>query len=215
LEGFLYDSNFATRLIDKSAILRDKDNSFIWFKYFNEVPDGYVLLRDLLREERILNIGLAKTATVTKHDFWGIVSGEDYWGESFVSVTSESNEDYKVVRPKFIAYNPSRANTGSLCINLLGRDLSVSPMYVTFSVKDPAFLPEYVFLCLRSKEGLQSIRDRSFGSVRQALRFDDLCTIAIPALPLQRQTDIVKRAKSLYKRFARLQAKLAAFDIAV
>jgi hypothetical protein len=51
-------------------------------------------------------------------------------------------------------------------------------MYVTFKVINKNFLPEYVFLCIRSKQSIQSVKERAFGSVRQTLRFEDLCTIA-------------------------------------
>jgi restriction endonuclease S subunit len=166
-----------------------------------------------LKEERIKNTDLFETATVTKHDFFGILSGEKYWGDSFVSVTSESNEDYKVVNFKSLSYNPARANTGSLSINLTENKLVVSKMYVTFKITDNNYLPEYVYLCLKSQEGLQSIRDRSFGSVRQTLRFEDLCTISIPDIPKAQQQIIVDKAKILYKQYMDYKAELDNFDV--
>ena len=213
LEEYLYNDCFATREIEVKEILKDKKHSFIWFKYFTEIPQGYVLLKKILKEERIKNTDLHETATVTKHDFFGILSGEKYWGDSFISVTSESNEDYKVVNYKSLSYNPARANTGSLSINLTEKKLAVSKMYVTFKVIDPNFLPEYVYLCLKSKEGLQNIIDRSFGSVRQTLRFEDLCTISIPSIPIEQQQTIVNRAKKLYKNFTVLKDELENFDV--
>lgn len=213
LDEYLYDDTFATKEIEVKSIYKDKNHSFIWFKYFNEIPKGYILLKKILAEERIKNVELYETATVTKHDFFGILSGEKYWGNSFISVTSESNEDYKVVNFKSLSYNPARANTGSLSINLTEKRLAVSKMYVTFKVVDLRFLPEYVFLCLKSNEGLQSIRDRSFGSVRQTLRFEDLCTISIPEIPLEVQQKMVNNAKKLYDQFSNLKTKLEKFDI--
>ena len=209
----MFNEIFATKEIEVKNILKDKNHSFIWFKYFNEIPQGYILLKYILKEERIKNTNLYETATVTKHDFFGILSGEKYWGDSFVSVTSETNEDYKVVNYKSLSYNPARANTGSLSINLTERKLAVSKMYVTFKVTDPDFLPEYVYLCLKSKEGLQNIIDRSFGSVRQTLRFEDLCTISIPAISIDKQQKIVDKAKTLYQQFTILKNKLENFDL--
>ena len=213
LEEYLYSDTFATKEIEVQNILKDKNYSFIWFKYFNETPKNYVLLKKILEEERIKNSDLHETATVTKHDFFGILSGEKYWGDSFISVTSETNEDYKVVNLKSLSYNPARANTGSLSINLTEKKLAVSKMYVTFKVIDPNFLPEYVYLCLKSKEGLQNIIDRSFGSVRQTLRFEDLCTISIPNIPIKQQKKIVNQAKELYHNFTLLKEKLEHFDV--
>lgn len=213
IEEYLYDKSFATKEIEVSEILKNKKYSYIWFKYFNEVPENYILLKEILKEERIKNTELFETATVTKHNFYGILSGEEYWGDSFMSVTSETNEDYKTVNFKSIAYNPSRANTGSLSINLTSKKLAVSKMYVTFKIIDNNFLPEYVYLCLKSQEGIQSIKDRSFGSVRQSLRFDDLCTISIPNIPKVKQQEIVDSVYKKYKQFVKHRDELDQFDI--
>jgi len=68
-------------------------------------------------------------------------------------------------------------------------------------------------LCLKSKEGLQNIIDRSFGSVRQTLRFEDLCTISIPNISIKQQEKIVNQAKELYQNFTALKEKLENFDV--
>jgi len=213
LEEYTFDSSYATYEIETSKIINNDNYSFIWFKYFNEIPENYILLKDLLEEERIKNTNLYETVTVTKHDFYGIISGEAYWGDSFMSVTSETNEDYKVVNKKSIAYNPSRANTGSLSINLTKNNVAVSKMYVTFKVISDDFLPEYIFLCLKSQEGIQNIKDRSFGSVRQSLRYDDLCTISIPNISKVEQKKIVDRANKKYKLYIKHKKELNLFDI--
>jgi type I restriction enzyme M protein len=199
LEEYLFNETFATKEIEISNIFKDKNYSFIWFKYFIEVPDAYVLLKNIVKEERIKNKDLHETATITKHNFWGIVRGEEYWGDSFTSVTSESNEDYKVVNYKSIVYSTARANVGSIGINLTNKKFAVSVACTTLKIIDERFLPEYVYLFLRSKEGVKNIRDRSFGSVRQTLRFEDLCTIAIPILSLEKQQKIVDYALETYQ----------------
>ena len=212
-EEYLFDNSFATSEIKTEDILKDTNYSFIWFKYFNDIPPNYVLLKSIIKEERIKNTLLNKTVTITKHDFYGIIDGEDYWGDSFMSVTSETNEDYKIVNIKSIAYNPSRANTGSLGINLTKNIVAVSKMYVTFKVIDNNFLPEFIFLYLKSQEGIQSIKDRSFGSVRQSLRFADLCTISIPNIPKEEQQKIIDIAKNKYNQFMESKKELDLFDI--
>ena len=213
LEEYLYNNDFSTREIKIQDIIKDDNYSFIWFKYFNETPAGYIELHKILKEENIKNTDLYETATVTKHDFFGILKGKEYWGDAFVSVTSESNADYKVVNYKSFAYNPARANTGSISINLTNSKLAVSKMYVTFKVVNPKFLPEYVFLCLKSKETSQSIKDRSFGSVRQSLRFQDLCSISIPDIPISEQQNIINNILKIYSEFTKLKAELNNFDV--
>lgn len=213
LEEYNFDNSYATYEIKIDEIINNDNYSFIWFKYFNEIPKNYILLKNLLEEERVKNSDLYETVTITKHDFYGIISGEAYWGDSFMSVTSETNEDYKVVNKKSIAYNPSRANTGSLGINLTNKPVAVSKMYVTFKVINDDFLPEYIYLCLKSQEGIQNIKDRSFGSVRQSLRFDDLCTISIPNISKTEQQKIINRANKKYKQYIKHKKELNLFDI--
>ena len=212
-EEYIFDNSYATSLIKTEDIIKNTNYSFIWFKYFNEIPDNYILLKEILKEERLKNSSLHKTVTITKHDFYGIIDGEDYWGDNFMSVTSATNEDYKIVNKKSIAYNPSRANTGSLGINLTKNIVAVSKMYVTFKIIDDNFLPEFVFLYLKSQEGIQSIKDRSFGSVRQSLRFDDLCTISIPNITKEEQQKIVDLAKTKYNKYIESKKELDEFDI--
>lgn len=213
LEEYNFDNSYATYEIKTDEIINNDNYSFIWFKYFNEIPKNYILLKDLLKEERVKNSDLHETVTITKHDFYGIISGEAYWGDSFMSVTSETNQDYKVVNKKSIAYNPSRANTGSLGINLTNKPVAVSKMYVTFKVINDDFLPEYIYLCLKSQEGIQNIKDRSFGSVRQSLRFDDLSTISIPNISKTEQQKIIDRANKKYKQYIKYKKELNLFDI--
>ncbi|MDR1542940.1 MAG: N-6 DNA methylase [Prevotellaceae bacterium] len=194
LEKYLFDNSFDTKELSVKEILKDKNYSFIWFKYFTEVSENYISLKEILKEESIKNRELHETATVTKHEFWGIISGEQYWGDSFMSVTSASNEEYKVVNYKSLVYSTARANVGSIGINLTDRKFAVSVACTTCKVANENFLPEYVFLCLRSKRGIQSIKERSFGSVRQTLRFEDLCTISIPSISIEKQQKIVDEA---------------------
>ena len=213
IEEYLFDHTYCTDELKTKDILNHQNYSLIWFKYSYQIPKNYVLLKEILEEEKIKNIDLHKTATITKHEFYGIIHGEEYWKESFVSVTSETTEGYKVVNQKSIAYNPSRANTGSLGINLTGSQVAVSPMYVTFRIKSEEFLPEYIFFFLRSQEGIQSIKERSFGSVRQALRFEDLCTIAIPQISIDDQLVIVEKAKRKYQNYIQAKKELSSFGI--
>lgn len=213
IDEYLFDNSYSTSKIEIEKIKRNNNYSFIWFKYFNETPKNYIVLKKILKEEKTRNADLYETATITKHDFYGIVSGENYWGKSFISVTSQTNEDYKVVNHKSLVYNPARANTGSVGINLTGKKVAVSKMYVTFKVIDKKFLPEYVFLYLRSQEGIQNIKDRSFGSIRQSLRFEDLCTISIPDISIEKQQKIIDVADEKYKQFIKHKNGLEKFSI--
>jgi type I restriction enzyme M protein len=199
--------------IEYSKVYENKNLSLIGFRYFKDIPDGYIQLSEVVQEEKIKNTKLYETATITNKEFFGIVDGENYWGENFVSVTSDTNDDYKVVNKKSFAYNPSRANVGSIAINVTDKEVAVSKMYVTFKVVNKNFLPEYVYLYLKSPEGIQEIKDRSFGSVRQALRFDDLCTIGIPIISLKEQERIINKILEKYKMYEEYKKNIKDFDL--
>ena len=213
LEEYLSDNNYNSNYISVQQIKLQRNYSFIWFKYIADIPAGCILLADVLAEERIVNTNLHPTVTITKSDFYGIVSGEDYWGDTFASVTSQTNADYHIVNPKSIAYNPSRANTGSLGINLSKTKFAVSKMYVIAKVINRNFLAEYVYLYLKSKEGIANIVERSFGTVRQSLKFDDLCTIPIPQIAIEKQRKLIANARHTYKKYKHYQKQLCDFSL--
>ena len=206
LDEYLADNEYNSYYIEIEKIKNHKDSkrkndySFLWFKYFNQIPKGYILLKDVgIEEKKIKNSEYYDTVTISNNEFWGIANAKEYWGENFVSVTSNSNEKYKVVKHKWIAYNPSRANVGSFGINLSDEPVAVSPAYIVFEVKN--YLPEYVFLYLKSKEGINYIKERSYGSVRQLFRFEDLLNIPIPKIGIKEQKKVIKKAKELYKNY--------------
>ena len=59
------------------------------------------------------------------------------------------------------------------------------------------FLPEYVYLYLKSYAGLEEIKTRCFGSIRQTLSIEDLKEIYIPNIPIEKQKYICNDAKKL------------------
>lgn len=88
-------------------------------------------------------------------------------------------EDYKIIEKGCFAYNPYRINVGSVA--LMKDDLAglISPAYVVFKPKPNSIIPELLLSFLKSKEGLRQIKSNARGTVRQALRFEDLCKIQL------------------------------------
>lgn len=88
-------------------------------------------------------------------------------------------EDYKVIEQGCFAYNPYRVNVGS--IGLLTENIKglISPAYVVFKPKPKSIKPELLLKFLKSSEGLRQIKLYARGTVRQALRFEDLCNIEL------------------------------------
>lgn len=130
------------------------------------------------------------------------VRAKDYGGSEgleFLGVSNESGitsskyaaedkaEDYKIIEKGCFAYNPYRINVGS--IGYLKEDIKglISPAYVIFKAKEDQIIPELLLKFLKSDEGLHQIRINARGTVRQALRFEDLANIDISLPDIEEQ----------------------------
>lgn len=129
----------------------------------------------------------------------GFIPSSDYFGKQ---VASDDIKNYKKILPGYFAYNPARVNIGSIALNETDNTGCVSPMYVTFKVKDENVLdPKWLLLLLKSKMGLKQIRKYADGAVRQTLSFDNLKFIKIPLPPIEEQ----KRVVNYFMEIDRLQ----------
>jgi type I restriction enzyme S subunit len=119
-------------------------------------------------------------------------------GVTHTGVTaSEDLSKYLRLKPGRFVYNPYRINVGSLGLSSETQDGITSPAYVVFA---PGERVEAKFLhyYLKSARGSQLINFHgNRGTVRSALRFNDLCQIEITLPPLAEQRRIVKRIEEL------------------
>lgn len=123
--------------------------------------------------------------------FFG-VSNEDGITKSKYAAEDKA-EDYKIIEKDCFAYNPYRINVGS--IGLLEEDSVglISPAYVVFKPKPKSIIPQLLLKFLKSAEGLRQIKLYARGTVRQALRFEDLCKIKLALPDYEEQLDFFKR----------------------
>ena len=110
-------------------------------------------------------------------EFYGVSNEEGIIKTKYAA--EDKAEDYKIIEKGCFAYNPYRVNVGS--IGLVSYDTKglISPAYVVFKPKPNSIIPELLFKFLKSDEGLRQIKFYARGTVRQALRFEDLCNIEI------------------------------------
>jgi type I restriction enzyme S subunit len=110
---------------------------------------------------------------------------------------SDDKSKYFRLRPGRFVYNPYRINVGSIGLSSATQDGICSPAYVVFAPTeriDANFLRYF----LKSARGNQLINFHgNRGSVRSALRFDDLAGIEIPLPPLAEQRRVVARIEEL------------------
>lgn len=139
-------------------------------------------------------------------DFYG-VSNEDGIIKTKYAAEDKA-EDYKIIEKGCFAYNPYRVNVGS--IGLVSDDTRglISPAYVIFKPKPKSIIPELLFKFLKSAEGLRQIIFYARGTVRQALRFEDLCNIEISIPDYSEQQSLYNKLINSQKSSNILDAEL-------
>ena len=139
-------------------------------------------------------------------DFYG-VSNEDGIIKTKYAAEDKA-EDYKIIEKGCFAYNPYRVNVGS--IGLVSDDTRglISPAYVIFKPKPKSIIPELLFKFLKSAEGLRQIIFYARGTVRQALRFEDLCNIEISIPDYSEQQGLYNKLINSQKSSNILNAEL-------
>lgn len=91
--------------------------------------------------------------------------------------------NYKVMKPKMIAYVPDTSRRGdriSLAINDTKETFLVSSIYNVFTTKEQKLLPTYLLLFLTRSEFDRYARFRSWGSARETFDWEEMCDVEIP-----------------------------------
>jgi len=138
----------------------------------------------------------------TNLNFLG-VSNEDGITTSKYAAEDKA-EGYKIIEKGCFAYNPYRINVGSIA--LMKEDFTglISPAYVVFKLKPKSVIPELLLKFLKSSEGLRQIKLYARGTVRQALRFEDLCKIEISLPDYEEQVVLFKNLNITHNECAKL-----------
>ena len=121
---------------------------------------------------------------------------------------SDDLGEYLVIEPGSFAYNPYRVNVGSIGLTPANVTGVVSPAYVVFRVKKRELIPEVLLDFLKSSEGLRQINKLARGTVRKALRYEDLCEIEFPAISYDRQLEILKHKRGFNKKHGSLLSEI-------
>lgn len=118
------------------------------------------------------------------------VSNEDGIVKS-KSAAEHKGEEYKIIEKGCFAYNPYRINIGSIAYHNEDAKGLISPAYVIFKTKPNSIKDNLLFKFLKSAEGLRQINFYARGTVRKALRFDDLCEIEISIPSFEEQENLI------------------------
>ena len=84
-------------------------------------------------------------------------------------VYSQSTTNYKVVRRNQVAYNPARANIGSIAMLTDFEVGLVSPIYIVFEMKE-SITPTFFYYYMKQPMFLENIKHHAIGTTRQNFR---------------------------------------------
>lgn len=119
------------------------------------------------------------------------VNSNSVFDETRADTNGLDFHNYKIVKNKWFAYNPSRINLGSIALKT-NDDCIVSPMYTVFSICDKnKLLPEYLMMWLLRKEFHRSTLFYAMGSVRDTFDFNSMVEVMIPIPSTEMQKSIV------------------------
>lgn len=146
-----------------------------WLRYAADAPVGRVGDLVTLSAERV-GVRSAEVTVLSATSAGLLVPSNEFFEKQ---VYSKDISKYLLVRPWAFAYNPSRANIGSIGLNVAPALGAVSPVYVVAQTSGPA--PAWwLEVALRTPQVRNDIGAFSSGSVRQVLRFEDLASIELP-----------------------------------
>lgn len=119
-------------------------------------------------------------------------------------VYSKSTKNYKIVRRNQVAYNPARANIGSIAM-LKEYDVGlVSPIYTVFKMKD-TITPTFFYYYMQQPIFQEMIRHHSIGTTRQNFPFEAFKMFPMVVPPMELQLKFEEIAKPIEQKIAKLK----------
>lgn len=150
---------------------------------WKKIKLGEVLIKKNLRLKDVPDLKNPLVIGVTNDE--GVVKSKVNAGQKI--------EDYYVVEKGDFIYNPYRINVGSIGISDLEGITSLA--YVVFKVDETRLNKYLLYKFLKSDLGIKEIIRNGRGSVRNALRFDDLAKIELTLPSIEVQNAFVENFK--------------------
>ncbi|MDQ5953237.1 MAG: hypothetical protein QG551_465 [Patescibacteria group bacterium] len=204
-----YKTNLNHKFVAKKEIENNPENYLLVKKYSEiETPDTQhevLPLGELIveKKEKAKSNGYKVWSVSNKY---GFINSEEYFDKKIASLNTSN---YKVVKPLYFAFNPSRINVGSIACNFSDDLGIVSPMYTLFEIKDKnKILPEFLLMYLKSDLCKEHINHKIQGATRKVLKKDDLFTLKIPVPTKDQQLEILNLVKKEQGIIQELEEKI-------
>ena len=183
-------------LIENLNNTNDKINSLI-FEYCKKISfnKNLVTIGDYVVEEKERQ-GENNFKLLSVISSGAVIEQEDFFDKD---TSSKDRKKYKIVNPMHFAFNPARANIGSIGMWNSNYQGCISPIYSVFKVKIgfELFFNFYLKMpCIK-----EEIIKRSSGSVRQNLPFEEFVSIKFPKLSSLDITEFNNYVIPLWNRF--------------
>ncbi|EHO82721.1 hypothetical protein HMPREF0380_01578 [Eubacterium infirmum F0142] len=119
-------------------------------------------------------------------------------------VYSKSTKKYKIVRRNQVAYNPARANIGSIAM-LKEYDVGlVSPVYTVFEMKN-TITPTFFYYYMKQPIFQEMIKHHAIGTTRQNFPFEAFKMFPMVVPPMELQLKFEEIAKPIEQKIAKLK----------
>lgn len=171
-------------------VIREPDSEWVKSTVYDNIQE--------VKEKNIVENNYPVLSVVKEGEF---KASEDVFTKQ---VYSKNTKNYKIVRHNQVAYNPARANIGSIAM-LKEYDVGlVSPIYTVFEMKD-TITPTFFYYYMNQPIFQEMIKHHAIGTTRQNFPFEAFKMFPMVVPPMELQLKFEEIAKPIEQKIAKLK----------
>lgn len=171
-------------------VIREPDSEWVKSTVYDNIQE--------VKEKNIVENNYPVLSVVKEGEF---KASEDVFTKQ---VYSKNTKNYKIVRRNQVAYNPARANIGSIAM-LKEYDVGlVSPIYTVFEMKD-TITPTFFYYYMNQPIFQEMIKHHAIGTTRQNFPFEAFKMFPMVVPPMELQLKFEEIAKPIEQKIAKLK----------
>ena len=171
-------------------VIREPDSEWVKSTVYDNIQE--------VKEKNIVENNYPVLSVVKEGEF---KASEDVFTKQ---VYSKNTKNYKIVRRNQVAYNPARANIGSIAM-LKEYDVGlVSPIYNVFEMKD-TITPTFFYYYMNQPIFQEMIKHHAIGTTRQNFPFEAFKMFPMVVPPMELQLKFEEIAKPIEQKIAKLK----------
>ena len=171
-------------------VIREPDSEWVKSTVYDNIQE--------VKEKNIVENNYPVLSVVKEGEF---KASEDVFTKQ---VYSKNTKNYKIVRRNQVAYNPARANIGSIAM-LKEYDVGlVSPIYTVFEMKD-TITPTFFYYYMNQPIFQEMIKHHAIGTTRQNFPVEAFKMFPMVVPPMELQLKFEEIAKPIEQKIAKLK----------